>query len=150
MLHGHTVDVIGKPKCQVGHVQDLIGTAFTDLEYPGALLAEHPADEIPREPVVSCRHRRMGCEDALALHRFHVLFGSTTQIALAQLAFEQGQNQKGGVAFVHVISFDVRVSEGTQNFGSSHPEDYFLAQSVLQIAAVQGIGQRLIPGAVLG
>ena len=75
-----------------------LGLAWVELSTGRFLLTSlmrtELIDEIAGEPVVACGYRCVSCEDALTLYRLHVLSGSAAQVRLAQLAFEQGQNQK--------------------------------------------------------
>src|SRR5207248_4184979 len=67
-----------------------------------------------------------------------------------ELPLEQAQCEKRRVALVEVIVHLAVVAEGTQDRRAAHPQHHFLAQTVVAVAAVQVVGEGLVPRRVLG
>ena len=66
-----------------------------------------------------------------------------------ELALEEGEGEERGVPLVDVVLRIVGVAQCVEHCGAAHAEHDLLAQPVMAVAAVEGIGERAIPLGVL-
>ena len=95
------------------------------------------------------RHRSMGGEYAFFAHRLNIGSIAHYSPGAPRLFIQQFQGKQTRMAFVHVISLDVFMSQGTEHPHAAHAEHHFLHQPIMLIAAIEKMGQRPIRWAVV-
>ena len=145
VFHGHAVGIAREAQRQQRHIQHAISKAAHPFKTRGAISAQNAVGLLGIEAVVPGGNRSMRGEDALPAHLGDVELSYDGLRAAAELAFEQGERQKRGVAFIHVINIYIQ-AEGLGHAHAGHAENDLLLKAVAGVAAVEMIGE----GAILG
>ena len=116
----------------------------------GDELTEHLLHEGIGELIMACLHRRVSGEDAKVAHARHVPDRPFVPYTL-DVAFEpekQFESEKGGVPLVHMVFLDMEL-KGVEHPYAAHAEDDLLLDPVVQVAAVEVIGDAPVRGSIL-
>ena len=111
-------------------------------------VAPHLFHQLQGKLVVSRRHRRVGGKDALGPDRFNLLMADGGLAGFIRLLVQEFDGQEGRMPFVHVEAPQVPVAQGSEDANAADAQDDFLAQAVPVVAAIEVVGELLVPGTV--
>jgi hypothetical protein len=132
------------------HVEHPLVDAAARLEQPDALVAQHVAHHLQRELVVARRHRGVRREDAPAPHGRHVGVVPLEVRPALELPLQQLQREQRRMALVQVVDRVAVVPERLEQRRAPHAQHDLLAEPVVLVTAVQGVGDPPVPFRVLG
>ena len=134
---------------EVRHVEHSLIHATASLEQRDALIAQHAAHHVEREFVMPGGHRCVRGEDAPLAHRLEVCVFELEMLASTQLFLQQLKGEERRVPFVQMVDHAGVVSERLEQTRTPHAEHDLLTQAIVLISAVERIGERTVPLAVL-
>src|SRR5678816_277154 len=98
MLFSYAVDIIADIQSQIRHIQQI--TAAKDVAHLVNLTAtENTIHKLQGKLILTCRHRRMGCKDALLSHRLYIGLSDGLPATLLSLLIQQLDRKETGVPF---------------------------------------------------
>ena len=110
MLLCHAVDVMAQIERQERHVQHIAAAKYI-FHFFDFLSAEHLMHQRHRKLIVSGGHRRVRREDTFFAHRLNVVAIRRCLPGRAGFLIQELQREQTRVAFVHVITLDLAMTE---------------------------------------
>jgi len=95
------------------------------------------------------RDWRMGSEHTLLTDGLHIVVGEGGPTGALGLLVQQFQGQQAGMPLIQMKAGEGCIAERPQHTYPTDPEQDFLAQPIMGIAAIQDIGQRAVPGRIV-
>src|SRR3989338_10249926 len=87
----------------------------------------------------------MGRKDAFLPDRYDFIVGNGRCAGLPRLLIQELQDEEAGMALVHMKTVDLMISEGAQHPPPADPEDHFLTEPVMRVAAVKKVCELPVP-----
>src|SRR5262249_32902229 len=132
-------DETGKMQRQLGHVQ---------LAVHDAQLAQHGrpgvTENICREPgidtIMAGRNWCMRGKNTATTNGLNIGLDEASAAPMSNLLFEQRHRDQGRMTFIHVKGIYPRMAQCAEHGDATDAEQYFLAQPVTFVAAIEVIG----------
>jgi hypothetical protein len=93
-------------------------------------------------------HGSVRGEHAPVSHRLEVRIFQLEVLPTVELPLQQLEREEGGVAFVQVVDDACVIAQRLEQARTAHAQHDLLAQAIVLVAAVEGIGERAVPVAV--